>query len=63
MAKTVDEKKQRRIEEVQALLDAFADQYLTDAPDIASYIDKLWAQLGSPLCHNRSRLNRGVKEV
>jgi hypothetical protein len=41
MAKIVDEKKQRRIEEVHVLLDAFAEQYLIDAPDIASYIDKL----------------------
>ena len=60
MAKTVDEKKQRRIEEVQALLDAFADQYLTDAPDIASYIDKLWAQLGRKRTYP---ITGGTKEV
>ena len=60
MAKMVDEKKQRRIEEVQALLDAFAEQYLTDAPDIASYIDKLWAQLGRKRTYP---ITGGTKEV
>jgi hypothetical protein len=41
----IDPKKQARVEEVNRLLADFAGQYLADAPDIASYVSKLWAQI------------------
>ena len=42
----VDPKKQARIDEVKALLADFSKQHLVSAPDIVSYIDKLWDQIG-----------------
>jgi hypothetical protein len=45
MAKTnPDEKKQARIEEVTALLDAFSQAHLT--PELGGYVRKLWEQIG-----------------
>jgi hypothetical protein len=42
----VDPKKQARINEVKALLVEFSKQHLASAPDVVSYIEKLWDQIG-----------------
>ena len=39
-----DPKKTARIEEVQALLDAFSQEHLT--PELAGYVRRLWEQIG-----------------
>ena len=42
----IDDRKQRRIEEVKTLLAGFANQRLVNAPDLVGYIHKLWEQIG-----------------
>ncbi len=42
----VDPMKQARIDEVKILLAAFAADNLADAPELVSYINKLWDQVG-----------------
>jgi hypothetical protein len=39
-----DPKKQARIEEVRALLNAFSQEHLS--PDLSGYVHKLWEQIG-----------------
>ena len=41
----IDPKKQARVEDVNTLLADFASGYLADAPEIAGYVRKLWAQV------------------
>ena len=40
------DRKQQRIEEVKALLAAFADQHLVNASDLVGCIHRLWEQIG-----------------
>jgi hypothetical protein len=42
----VDPMKQERLDEVKAMLDAFAKKHLASAPEIAGYVNKLWDQVG-----------------
>jgi hypothetical protein len=56
----LDPKKQIRIDEVKALLAEFSKQHLASAPDVVSYIEKLWDQIA------RKRnyvITGGTKEV
>ena len=41
-----DSAKQERIQEVGALLADFARAHFSNAPDLAGYTAKLWAQIG-----------------
>jgi hypothetical protein len=42
----LDPKKQARLDEVKALLADFSKHHFASAPDIVSYIEKLWDQIG-----------------
>ena len=42
----IDARKQERIEEVKALLAGFAGQHFSNAPDLVTYTEKLWEQIG-----------------
>ena len=56
----MDDRKQQRIEEVKALLAAFADQHLVNAPDLVGYIHRLWEQIGRKRTYV---ITGGTKEV
>src|SRR2546425_10519981 len=55
-----DPKKQARIDEVKALLVEFSKQHLASAPDVVSYIEKLWDQIGRKRSYV---ITGGTKEV
>jgi hypothetical protein len=55
-----DPKKQARIDEVKALLVEFSKQHLASAPDVVSYIEKLWDQIGRK---RRYVITGGTNEV
>jgi uncharacterized protein DUF6398 len=55
-----DPKKQARIDEVRALLADFSKQHLASAPDVVSYIEKLWDQIGRKRSYV---ITGGTKEV
>jgi hypothetical protein len=56
----VDPKKQARVDEVKALLADFSKQHLASTPDIVSYIEKLWDQVGRKRSYV---ITGGTKEV
>jgi hypothetical protein len=56
----MDDRKQQRIEEVKALLAAFADQHLVNAPDLVGYIHRLWEQIGRKRTYV---ITGGTKEI
>lgn len=55
-----DPKKQGRIDEVKALLADFSKQHPASAPDVVSYIEKLWDQIGRKRSYV---ITGGTKEV